>query len=79
MTFFAWGPKYDVGVPPMNDEHKVLIALMNRLWEQNKEGAPQHVLIDTLAKLHGYTEKHFADEEAYMESVSYPDIELHRN
>jgi hemerythrin-like metal-binding protein len=79
MSFFTWSPKFELGVPSMNDEHKVIVGLMNRLWEQNQSGASQPELIDTLRKLHGYTAKHFADEEAYMESIVYPEIESHRN
>lgn len=79
MTFFEWGPQYDLGVAQMNDEHKIIIGLMNRLWEQNAANASKETLISTLEKLRAYTTMHFADEERYMESISYPDIEPHRN
>ena len=79
MSFFNWGPQYDLGVSEMNDEHKIIIGLMNRLWEQNEAAAPRQVLIETLRKLDAFTAKHFADEEAHMESISYADIEPHRN
>lgn len=79
MSFFRWGNRYDIGVPHMNDEHKVIIALMNRLWEQNAQRTSKSELQATLDKLVAFTDHHFEQEETYMESINYPGIGPHKN
>lgn len=77
--FFEWdAAKLSLQIREMDDEHKVLIALMNELHElhQQKAGATQ--LVHALDELVAYTAKHFADEEKYMESVAYPGLRIHR-
>jgi hemerythrin len=78
MTFFQWDEQLDVGVGAMNDEHKELISLMNRLHERNLAGASKTELLKAIKDLAQFTVKHFTDEEAFMESIQFPGLETHR-
>lgn len=76
---FAWDDKYDVGVDRMNDEHKQIIALMNQVYDQNGAGAPKSVLLRTLKALGRCAADHFADEEAHMQRVGFPEFTKHKH
>lgn len=77
MGFFRWTDELDVGVDAMNDEHKYLISLMNKLNQQHEAHKSKDELTLTLRDLVEYTERHFADEEKYMESVGFPGLRTH--
>lgn len=75
---FEWEPAFDIRVEAMNDEHKKLIAIMNRLADESDAKAPRGRLSRSLKELGDYTKIHFAHEEAYMESIAYPKLAIHR-
>ena len=78
MAYFDWETKYDVGVPPMNEQHQRLIALMNRLHDRCDAGAERTEVAQVVDELACYTVEHFAAEERYMASVNYPRLETHK-
>ena len=78
MSFFTWTDRLDIGVSSMNDEHKVLLDLMNQLHAANEREAPHAELRRLLDRLVQFTRKHFADEEAYLEAIVYPDLKIHK-
>lgn len=78
MSFFEWTQKLDIGVGEMNDEHKVLIGLMNKLHDLNAKNAATWEIEKALTELGSYTTKHFSDEEAYMAKISYPGLTTHK-
>lgn len=77
MGMFDWDPRYDIGVEPMNHEHKKLLDLMAQLQRANEAGAAKAVLVNALNQLAAYTITHFRDEEAYMERIQYADRRVH--
>ncbi len=78
MSFFQWDARFDIGVNEMNGEHKEIMNLMNRLYELNEKRAPKTDLATAISNLATYTLKHFSDEEAFMASIKYPDLEKHK-
>ena len=77
--FYQWNPKtLSVSVGAMDDEHQVLIKKMNALHAAHVAKADRAKLSELLGDLAGYTTKHCADEEAYMASVGFPDLESHK-
>lgn len=78
MKPFAWEPRFDLGVPEMNDEHRILIAKMNHLQRLATFRAPRADLDRGLAELVRYTREHFASEEEYMASIGYPALSTHK-
>ncbi len=79
MTVLAWDPaRFDVGVAKMNSEHEVLVGLMNAIHDRATAGARKSELETLFQKLAQATIAHFADEEAYMASVGFPDLKTHK-
>ena len=78
MSLLDWSKSLDIGVDAMNSEHKVLLEIMNRLYDRNAAKAERQELKAILKELGDYTVKHFADEEAYLLSIQFPELEKHK-
>ena len=79
MSSFQWDPvKFDVGVPKMNAAHQGLIKLMNSIHERDAAGASKAELEGLFGRLGEATQRHFTEEETYMESVAFPDLKSHK-
>ncbi|HET9239641.1 MAG TPA: bacteriohemerythrin [Oligoflexus sp.] len=78
MAWYEWNKSLDIHVTEMNDEHKVLIDLMNRLHDEAAASKPKDILQLTFQELVTYTRRHFQDEENYMYSINYPGLPTHR-
>jgi len=72
-----WTPALSVLEDTMDAEHQRLISLMNALYEHNERGSDKTSIGRAFTELLEYTRVHFADEERFMASVSYPDLANH--
>lgn len=75
---FIWKDQYALGVHEMDSEHKILIEKINLLVSGLNQGKKKDVILNLFRDLASYTKKHFADEEAYMNSIHYPELSGHR-
>lgn len=76
---FVWDPaKFSLHVEPMDAEHRRLVELMNRLQRLYLDRAPAFDQGKAFAALADCTQKHFQHEEAYMESIGYSNLAVHR-
>lgn len=75
---FSWNRTYDIGVDSMNHQHQQLIDIMNNLYEQNQQEKPKVLLLKTLVHLQESTIKHFKEEESFMSSIHYSELERHQ-
>lgn len=67
-------PEYFTGIELIDDEHKQLFSYANEAYNLlQEEFTPDKYdnISHILEELRDYTKKHFADEEAYMESINY--------
>ena len=67
-------PEYYIGIDMIDEEHKQLFAYADEAYELlQQEFTPDKYdnIAHILGQLREYTQKHFADEEAYMESIQY--------
>ncbi len=78
MPVFEWTSELDIGVDAMNDEHKVLIDFMNKVYDLRESGAETLAIKEALDNFFAYTQTHFSDEEAFLESIDYPDLNDHK-
>lgn len=78
MTVMNWTEELDIGVDAMNQQHQVLIGIMNRLHDQFEAGADQAEQAKSLVELAEFTVKHFKEEEQYMAAIQYPTLESHK-
>lgn len=70
---FAWNDqKYGTGVQAIDEQHKDLVELLNKLHRAVKEKRGMQVTVEILDGLIQYTAKHFAFEEELMKKTGYP-------
>lgn len=78
VPFFPWNDDLSVRVPRMDDQHRVLLRLTNRVADLASSGASGSAIRTILGQLAEYTRFHFAEEERFMEGIGYPDLPAHR-
>lgn len=79
MALIDWDrARYTVQVKQFDDEHQELVHLINDLHSAMKSGKSRDLLGHTLNKLVEYTKTHFANEEAALARIGYPELSSHR-
>lgn len=68
-----WTPNLSVGVPLIDEQHKVWFDKAEKLFEAGQKRQAADYVGELLGFLDDYTRQHFADEERYMQSINYPD------
>jgi hemerythrin-like metal-binding protein len=74
MAFMNWDDKYSVGVKIMDDQHKVLIDLINKLHEAMLAGKGKQEAEVVIKGLVDYTVFHFGEEEKLLTANNYPGL-----
>jgi methyl-accepting chemotaxis protein len=77
-VLIRWKPEYSVNVPKMDEQHKRLVGLINRLYAGLKTGKANEVLAGILEELVDYTKTHFAAEESFLQMHRYEGLEEQR-
>lgn len=78
---FAFTNKYVIGVEHIDAEHRRLFEIVkeaNEVLHNDFMHDKYDQIINILEKLVEYTKVHFADEEAYMESINYDGLEAQK-
>lgn len=79
---YAWNDAYSVGIQEVDEQHKVLLQLLDALHRAIRAGQGAESL-KVLNQLVEYTRHHFTMEESLMRVTNYPDFgshkELHQN
>jgi hemerythrin len=78
MEFIEWGEHLSVGVKVFDQEHRELVALVNKLNQAIKSGSAKKTMEDILQSLVNYTKIHFKHEEDYMVLYDYPEYQKHK-
>jgi hemerythrin len=76
--FIDWTEELSVGIQEIDEQHKILVDLINRLYESIVKQTDTQVVNDILTELVQYTVVHFAVEESLMRIFDYPDYEDHK-
>ena len=76
--FVEWTDELSVGVEEIDEQHKVLVGLVNEMHDAIHQRHGSEVVIEILDKLADYTRIHFAVEESLMRILNYPDYEDHK-
>ncbi len=71
----GWTPDLSVGVDRIDDQHKIWFDKANQLFEAGKQGKSKEYIVQMLDFLDDYTKQHFRDEEKYMTSIKYPQLD----
>lgn len=67
-----WEEDLSVGIDELDEHHKELIFLINRLHEAKEKGLGTERLMEIVAELFNYANYHFSAEEALFEEKDYP-------
>lgn len=69
-----WTPNLSVGVTLIDNQHKTWFEKAEKLFEAGQKREAAGYIGELLGFLDDYTRKHFADEEAYMLRLGYPEL-----
>jgi len=78
VPFVTWTESLSVGDPELDEQHRGVFALVNRLSEAADAGQGREVVGETLDALLRHCERHFEAEEAHMERLQYVGLRHHR-
>ena len=72
-----WTESLSVGVPELDDDHKGLIDIINRLSDQSASRGAEDLVAQSLTALKRYAELHFGREQRVMSLCGFPSLEAH--
>jgi len=75
---FEWNQTYSVGVDKIDDQHKQLFAMLNKLLDAMRRGEAKHEIIGFFNFMANYADEHFKTEEQYMASFGYANAQVHK-
>jgi hemerythrin-like metal-binding protein len=79
LNAIKWNDRFNIGVEVVDKAHQKLFSIVGKLIVLNEEEKKQqHACREGIKYFKNYTLKHFAEEEAYMQSIGYPGYELHK-
>ncbi len=77
MTLMTWTDEMSVGVGVLDNDHKKLVGLVNKLHDGMLAGRGKDVVGGILSSLIAYTVEHFKREEQIFAQTGYPDAAAH--
>lgn len=77
MSLIQWDPSFSVNVEILDEQHKLLVQLINDLYKAKNNGHQQAELEKIIERLSSYAAFHFAREEHYFDLFDYPQTEAH--
>jgi hemerythrin len=72
-----WSDKYSVGIPEIDEQHKTLFDLIDKIHTAIFEHKGTSACVGVLDELVDYTRIHFALEQSLMHMGGYPGYEEH--
>jgi hemerythrin len=79
MGLLHWEKRYSVGIGAVDHEHRELIELINRLYEQATSQGAKDAVVDFFGDLLKAISAHFALEERFMRERKYDQLVQHKN
>ncbi len=74
-----WSSDFSVGIQEIDEQHKVLVNILNDLTEAIEERRGTKVRNQIIDRLFEYTRVHFTVEESLMRILDYPKYEQHKH
>jgi len=73
-----WDDKYKIGIENIDIQHKKLFDLVNDLYDLDTSEDNKEEIRVILYRFSDYMQTHFQDEEKYMLSIGYPQLDKHK-
>jgi len=77
-VLFSWEDSYNVGIQEVDEQHQVLVTLLNQLHTAILEHHGKKTSREILDQLAEYTRTHFLLEESLMRVTHYPGFDIHK-
>lgn len=74
----SWNDSYGTGLSEIDDEHRELIEIVNRMQASVESGQGAEVMGDVLQEVLAITKTHYAHEENEMQRLGYPGLTEHK-
>jgi hemerythrin len=78
MPIINWNDGFHIGIKKFDNDHKRLIELLNRVYDNFIDGVSDNNAGEILEELVAYTKYHFGAEEHVMEKLDYPEMQKHK-
>lgn len=78
MAYFKWGNDMIIDNGPIDQDHRMLVDLVNKLHSATSQGQGRTVVEKVLADVISYTQDHLRREEHQMALVGFPDLVNHK-
>jgi hemerythrin len=78
MSLIQWTDQMSVGHEILDEDHQVLVGLLNRMHDAKQAGAAREKLCPILDELIDYAQVHFAREETLFDRLDYANAEGHK-
>lgn len=80
MKEIKWNDRFNIGIESIDTAHRKLFSIVGKLIALNEDESKQpHACREGIKYFKNYTVQHFEDEEAYMRSINYPDLAIHKS
>jgi hemerythrin-like metal-binding protein len=78
MDQFVWKENFNIGIAEIDRQHQMLLNFLNECIQKVSLADDNFDFHALLGELQTYTDRHFKTEEELMQSVNYPEFDLHR-
>ena len=75
---YIWDEQLETGFESIDIQHQAIINECNKIFTEVEKGINESAIKKHITFFQSYALNHFADEEEFMRSHGYPDIENHR-
>lgn len=79
MSLVTWSNEFELGMPEIDAQHKVLIDLINQVWVAVIKKPDREAALRILGELEKYTIAHFTAEEIFMREMDYDQFKEHKD
>jgi hemerythrin-like metal-binding protein len=77
-NLFNFDDEFKLGIPAADIEHSSLVDMLNRTHELLAAQKRKEARTYFNQTLGDYVHEHFSNEEKFLESIQYPDLENHK-
>lgn len=78
MSFIKWNESLSINFPKIDEQHKKLVDIVNKLHDNMSKGKGKEALGEVFNNLIDYTVYHFNTEEEYMIKYNFPGLATHQ-
>jgi hemerythrin len=77
-VFISWDPKYNLGIPIIDEQHRGIVTTINSLHFGIQNNFINSTFAAIVQMMMDYTKIHFEIEEAFLETINYSQAKEHK-